>query len=405
GLLIGCIIGILITGTFAWASTFPGALNSFSTGDIIEAVDWNAIEATIGITSSASTTSLTYKINNRPTYAYASSTYFQLSGGIVTASSTFLGVLTVNGLYQGNIASTTFGFGTETINQIVEDTLNKGILDTITVTDEGGINISWTAGEIYDQANKTIVDTNSSGSTGLTDDNVNYLKWVSGSSLTLNTTAPSGDEISVAVINAQDGDIYEGVHQDSLINVRESNLQIGLADTFPVEVTEGLIVSEDTDATRAFDVELTSGIYYHDLHEKHTVSATTTQTSIITIWCGGNVYQKRPDIIVNSWCDSSSMASTSANKYYAWLFFQVESRVHSVAPETEYANLNAAITGGATQSLPTGLVNEPKTMSVILKGNDVAFPTAEGERWVDERPIIGSSIRSSTSDHGNLSGL
>src|SRR3990167_7640499 len=53
----------LVIAGFVSAATFPGSLNNFSTGDTIEAIDWNAIEARLGITGSASTTSLTYQVD------------------------------------------------------------------------------------------------------------------------------------------------------------------------------------------------------------------------------------------------------------------------------------------------------------------------------------------------------
>jgi len=362
---------------------------------------------------------------------YASSTSF-FDGLLIAknASSTFLSGtnLSLSGLFNitGNATSTIaddlsitgfatstwlgqggglyFGFGKETLNQWTVDVANKGVMDTITVTDEGGTNVSWTVGEIYDKANALIVDTTASGSTGTTNDNINYLKWVSGSGLTLNTTAPSGNEIAVAVINVQDGDIWD-VHTDSLINVRESGIETGLANTFPIVVTSGMVVSEDTDVTYAFDVQISSGIYYHDVHEEHIVPATTTRLADIRIWCGGDVYLTGVEITEDSWCDSGSMASTTASKYYAWMFFQIDEDMHAMAPTVEYANVNAAITGGATQTLPTGLANQPKTTCLILKGDASALPTAGGDQWIDIRTTPVSSPGGTISDHGNLSGL
>jgi len=166
-----------------------------------------------------------------------------------------------------------------------------------------------------------------------------------------------------------------------------------------------MIYSEDVDATYAFDLSLSVGEYYHDLHEQHTVSATTSQTSIISIWCGETLYQTRPDIIANSWCDTGSMSSTTANKYYAWMTFTVDGQMHAVAPTVEYATQNGAIVGGATQSLPSGLENHPKSTCIILKGDDSALPTAGGDRWIDIRLTLPSSPGGTVSDHGNLSGL
>ena len=69
------LILLLITVFFlgagqSYAAVFPGALNSFSTGDVIEAFDWNALEATIGITNSASSTSHDYLIRQASSSLY-----------------------------------------------------------------------------------------------------------------------------------------------------------------------------------------------------------------------------------------------------------------------------------------------------------------------------------------------
>lgn len=45
-------------------ATFPTALNNFSSGDIVESEEWNAIEAKIGIDSSGAVTSLDYLLTN-----------------------------------------------------------------------------------------------------------------------------------------------------------------------------------------------------------------------------------------------------------------------------------------------------------------------------------------------------
>lgn len=358
-----------------------------------------------------------------------------LSEGINAATGTFSGLITVNGgilssssstidrlaidlstttyatatelyagTFRGDASNVTVGLNAESLNELFVDILNKGILDVITISDDGGTTVSWDAGEIYDKANSLVVDTDAEASTILADNDIIYIKWVSGSGLTTSTSQASGDEIEIASVNIQGGDIYD-IHQDSLYSVRETDIQMGLASTFPVLVTSGIIYSEDTDVTRAFDLQLSAGTYYHDLHEEHIVSATSSVTSTISIWCGETLYAQRPDIIANSWCSGGSMTSTTAAKYYPWLMFTIDGKMHAIAPTVQYDNLNAAIVGGATQSLPTGLTNHPKSTCVILKGNDTALPTAGGDRWIDIRPTITAAPGGTISDHGNLSGL
>jgi len=306
--------------------------------------------------------------------------------------------------YRGDGRELTFGYGKETLLQIFEDTLNKGIFDAVTITDEGGVRISWSAGEIYDETNATIVDTVASSSTACADDNINYLNWVSGTALTLSTSEPSHDEVGIAVIYVQDGDIL-AVHTESLVSDRESGIKEGLSGTFPTIVTEGLIISEDTDATNAFDVQISAGVYFHNSYEKHEVEATTSRALNLTTWCDGDVDTIDDVINPENWCDTGTISSTTISKYYGWLFFQINNNIHAVVPETEYANLNAAIVGGCTQALPTGLIGNPKTTCLILSATAAALPTAGGDQWIDARTTPVTSPGGTISDHGNLSGL
>jgi|SRR3990167_3890121 len=104
----------LIVGGLVLAVNFPTSLNNFSTGDMIEANDWNALESTIGITNSADTTSHDYIIRHgslTADYAYNSLT---LTYGITAATGTFSGYITAAG-FTGK-ASTTAAFASNPTN-------------------------------------------------------------------------------------------------------------------------------------------------------------------------------------------------------------------------------------------------------------------------------------------------
>lgn len=90
---------------------FPTSTNNFAEGDVIEEEDWNAIEKTIGITGSASSTSLTYKLTSAtstdPGHKHSTSTITGIDyvkpiseGGTGTTS------LTANNVILGNGTST-----------------------------------------------------------------------------------------------------------------------------------------------------------------------------------------------------------------------------------------------------------------------------------------------------------
>jgi hypothetical protein len=85
----------------------------------------------------------------------------------------------------GNIPSSSvlFNGASETVEEILDDTLNNGILDAITLSDDGGLNVSWSTGEVYDQSQATPVIETDAGSDTCTDNAVNFLVYKPGSKL------------------------------------------------------------------------------------------------------------------------------------------------------------------------------------------------------------------------------
>ena len=75
--------------------------------------------------------------------------------------------------------------------------INRGKAESITITLTGGLGISWGTGELYDGNTDTFFSTDA-GSGNLTNTAENYLKWVSGTTLTISTTSTSGDEILIS---------------------------------------------------------------------------------------------------------------------------------------------------------------------------------------------------------------
>ncbi|HEC66462.1 MAG TPA: hypothetical protein ENI23_14340, partial [bacterium] len=64
GLLVGILVFSVIGGLVWAAAVFPGALDNFSTGDVLEAEDVDAIQEKIGIDNSTDTDSIDYIIKN-----------------------------------------------------------------------------------------------------------------------------------------------------------------------------------------------------------------------------------------------------------------------------------------------------------------------------------------------------
>ncbi|MHA1944426.1 MAG: hypothetical protein ACW96M_08525, partial [Candidatus Thorarchaeota archaeon] len=188
--------------------------------------------------------------------------------------------------------ATLIGHYTDPISglQSVADYLNLITMDWVfeppTISEEGGLNIQWSAGSVYHSADTEVHyfdarETNYA----LTDDAVNYLYSIGTSTLQVSTTKPDpdSDEIEIAHVDVADGIIF-GVHIESGIGEALSKTLQSLENAFPVIVTSGLIVSEDTDATNALDVAQTAGNYIEDMHELISTSQILSRNTPMRRW-------------------------------------------------------------------------------------------------------------------------
>lgn len=315
---------------------------------------------------------------------------------------------------SGNIVArdltlTQFAGGNETIDEILDDTLNRGVLDAITVTADAGVgsagrDISWTTGEVWDHGNSTVVDTTAADNQTCDDDDITYLYWASGTGLTKSTTAPSGNNVHVAEIYVQDGVIW-GVEQFNIVSEREAEVVGALSDMFPAVVVSGLIVSPADDLP--FDVDMTAGVWYHHGHEKHTVSALTSPT--MTRWFhavgGAWDFDTSNEIDEDNYDTGNGLALNNVNLYYRSSFFLDDSdALHWIYPTAGYNTVAQAI-GGVCPSKPDALEGFPRSTCLVLRGNAADLPATGDEQWIDTRPRIGSVGPGAVSDHGDLAGL
>lgn len=293
----------------------------------------------------------------------------------------------------------------ESVGEILDETINSGVLHDITITDDDDLDISWSACEIWDAENDTEVDTDS-GSDTCADNTVNYLIWTAGATLVLGVVKadPANNEIGIAEIACQEGDIWH-IQKDDRIHRRTYEISEALEEMFPAIVTHGLIISEDTDVTNTWDVSLSAGTYYLNGHERHTVAAPVLSRVVAMVrWykvAGVWTSDTNAEIDSTQWIDGAALDSVAANRYYHSYFFIVDDVIHWIYPDTEYVTLAQALAGGGP-AIPPGLAHFPGSVSLVLRGNAAAFPAAGSEQWIDVRPTISSSIRASTSAHANL---
>ncbi len=301
----------------------------------------------------------------------------------------------------------------ETVHKMFDESLNSGLMHDCIIVDAGTLDITWPATQIFDASVDSEVDINS-GSGTCTDNLTNYLIWTSGSTLTLGTTPPddSANEIGIAHIVCMGNDIW-AIHQEDRIYVREYEISAAMGQMFPAIVTNGLIVSEDTDGTNAFDLTISTGVYYVNGHLRKSVTGFNSRATNLVRWyhsSGVWTSDTNHSISNTQWDDPAKVGgqgleTVSASKYYAHVIFLVESTIHVVYPDAEYNTIAQAVEGGGGNK-PPGFLDEPLLMCIVMKGNDAALPTAGGERWIDLRPLTTGSVNAGiVTDHGNLSGL
>ncbi len=309
--------------------------------------------------------------------------------------------------------------GVETVEEILDDTINHGVLDAITVTvDNGvgnvGLDISWTVGEIFDVQNATVVDTTAADAQTCDDDAINYLIWTTGTGLTLGTTQASiPDQIEIATISCQNGIIY-AISIDDIIKYRTSGMSEALAALFPSVITDGLVVSPKTDDDPGTpgNVTLTQGIYYLEGHEKHTVSALDGPTLVRWYHNDGATYASdtNAEVDFTQWdnpdkAGGQGLEAVNPAKYYRSNFFIVGNTLHWIYPTAEYNTVAAAAVGGCPAK-PPGLEIHPRSACLILRAGDTTLPAAGDDRWIDVRPLpTGGASGGVITDHGNMGGL
>lgn len=364
-------------------------------------------------------------ISNATNYIGGSDTHVQFNDSSImggdagftynktTDSVTILGDLTANGdLTAREVYLNDFDGAGEGIAHILNDSLNCGILHEITITDEGGINISWTVGSIWDCVAEATVATDAAGSTGCTDDFINYLYWDrsgAGTTLTLSTTIwdSSDNDVPVGIIVCQNGDIYD-YHTKSIMKERIYDLDHAFRAIIKVIVTDGLVISEDADATHAFDVEITAGTFFHFGTSSSTLAANfDTMTTPMTRWFHDSsdwASDSNISVSLTQYDNLTDLTAVTSNYYYKSLFLYSENMIHWIYPQAGFVTLAQAIES-PLPTIPDVGTYFPKSVSVVLKGNDIAFPTAGGERWNDERPLIGVAGTGSIGEHGILVGL
>jgi len=281
-----------------------------------------------------------------------------------------------------------------TVWQMLDDTITAGVLTEISVSDDGSRAISWGAGLVVD-FEQDIVTTNA-GSGTCADGDVSYLLWSAGSTLTLGTVAPGGDEIAVATIACQENDIYT-LHVEPIIREFPHEVHHALAEIMPIVVADGVAVSADPDGTNDRDVLCTSGEYYTDGHHGNVVPAIFSQTVNLVRWFhSSGVWTSDTDAELDNefWDNGTDLVAMGIKKWFKSLFLvsaptatYPNGAIHWVYPQEQFNTEGAAVLADPP-AIPPGLALLPCSSTVVMQEGDTDFTNAT---WKDVRPLAFSA--------------
>lgn len=270
------------------------------------------------------------------------------------------------------------------------DNINRGIIKFPTITKTGGLGVSWVSGSIYDETSQDVVLT-VANSGSCVNNAVNYLYWVSTDELTLSTTAPVEPNVSISRFNVQDGTIYFELDED-LLRIQESNLLSGVANVFPSIVINGLEVSEDTDPTDPFDVVMSTGTFYSDLHKRVDISEILSRTTpLVRHFHNSGVWDSDLDAEIDKdyYDNGTNVTVLSANRYAKGMFLVCEQKLHWIYPREQFTVEIDAINSDLPE-IPPGLVGLPLLTAYVQKQGDTAFASESSGRWIDIRTTGGA---------------
>ena len=302
------------------------------------------------------------------------------------------------------------GGSVDTVYNMLNHIIPHWMIEGGVVSDEGGLNIQWTAGGVYSSLTDAVAYFDARGTDlALTDDATNFLYYDGTTTLQVKTTELAADEIEIAHAHCANGEIFE-LHQEEGVNDAVTGILRGLAQVIPVIVTTGLVVSEDVDVTNPLDVNQSSGTYYRDMHDAVDVAAIDSRTSPMRRWHkdGGGTdftYDTDAEIDTAQYDNAGTLANIPSNKWVRSVFFTDGTYIHWIYA-IEYFNTLAGALNAADPPMPTGLLGLPKTTALIYQEGDAILPTAGGDQWIDVRPIIGAAGSNAVvSDHGSLGGV
>ncbi len=314
---------------------------------------------------------------------------------------------------DGLEGSTLIGYkDSTTLKHILDDIINQGVLDSDGVSDDGGLNISWTGVETYTNGGDIVVIAD--GNLTCTNSTTNWLIHRTGTTLQLIQIPPLTNDVIVAHISCENDDIWE-LHNQFLSSDRVKDIQHGLEEFFPVAISPaigGLAVTNYVDVTSDLDVIMSAGEYYHDLHEEHIVAQINSEDTPLVRWYqdGTGKWVNTTNINIDTAQRNSGtgLENIPANQYVLSAFRTSETQIHWIYSSVDYPNKAQALSAvldGVLPDNPPGLSIFPWTSFLIYKQGDTDLTTnAIFGILLQNRPD-GASGALPSNDHTTLTNL
>lgn len=288
-----------------------------------------------------------------------------------------------------------YDYTDKTLDSMFDDALRNGISSGLVVTDEGGLDISWTAGIAY--VDGSLFDVSLDASETLTDNATNYL-YVSKDDATLNiaTSAPSGEFALVSIITTYATDIHHKFDFPAMSGEFRYLLWLFLDDVIPFATVSGCNITIDTDATNPNDFNIASGSYYADILTETTIASTLysagsnhTSSSTTYHYHLDSDWTTSTDLGVDFayWDNGTSTTTVNNVKWYsASIFIEGGDKIVYVYPQTEHATEAAALAEDIVYPPYHQRIVLP-VASFIFRGISTAFDS--NAYFVDRRPFFG----------------
>jgi len=278
--------------------------------------------------------------------------------------------------------------------------LRNGIGSGLTVTDEGGLNVSWTEGIAF--VDGSVFSVNAAGATGLTNNATNYLYVLkNNSTLQISTTEPDEDVVGefalVAKYNTYDGDIIHSCTFPLMSGGLRFIIWYFLQKIAPAAVVSGCACSIDTDATNSNDFKIGTGEYF-----LNPFCSKKIETIIYSAGSGHGANNVQAHFHTASawdtalengvnfgyWDNGVQKTAVTGNKWYCgWVYVLGTDTILYVYPQTEHAK--------EADAQEEEIVYPPYHQGYVLpvarfvfRGSATAF--AYNAYFADIRPFLGA---------------